>query len=473
LRKINIAVVGSGIGGSLISALNHDKDLVLFEKDSNLGGCASTFIHKDSYFNTGATSLIGLEPNTPLQNIFDEINFKPNAIKSDIALRVIQRDKIIDRSGDFESFLESVNQYYPHKNNRIFWTKIKELDEKFWKIKNIYFAKYSLRGLTNSAKFISQMGLTFNISLLENAQSYINRTLNGITNEYLDFINAQLLITLQEDASNLSLLAMALGLSYPFHDVYYANGGMGSVIEDIVKNVEVHKNEAIEHIKIKNDKFIVSTSKESYEASRVILNSTIYDSAKLFDDKNIKKYYNNFKLNDKSAFVLYIKLNISNKFLHHYQIILNDFLPMCISKSFFVSFSDINDQTLSGDGLSITISTHTKAMFWSNLSKIEYKEKKLKLQEFITNEFLSYFKEIKRENIVQIFSATSKTFNRYISRTNCGGEAISLKNALKFPTCNTPFDSLYNVGDTVFAGQGWNGVAMGAIVLNKELNGQS
>ena len=43
MKNLDIAVIGSGIGGSLISALNKNKDLILFEKDKNLGGCASTF----------------------------------------------------------------------------------------------------------------------------------------------------------------------------------------------------------------------------------------------------------------------------------------------------------------------------------------------------------------------------------------------------------------------------------------------
>ena len=33
MKKIDLAVIGSGIGGSLISILNKDKDLILFEKD--------------------------------------------------------------------------------------------------------------------------------------------------------------------------------------------------------------------------------------------------------------------------------------------------------------------------------------------------------------------------------------------------------------------------------------------------------
>ena len=32
MKKIDLSVIGSGIGGSLISILNKDKDLVLFEK---------------------------------------------------------------------------------------------------------------------------------------------------------------------------------------------------------------------------------------------------------------------------------------------------------------------------------------------------------------------------------------------------------------------------------------------------------
>ena len=50
MKKIDLSVIGSGIGGSLISILNKDKQLVLFEKDKNLGGTASTFKRFGNYF---------------------------------------------------------------------------------------------------------------------------------------------------------------------------------------------------------------------------------------------------------------------------------------------------------------------------------------------------------------------------------------------------------------------------------------
>ena len=106
----------------------------------------------------------------------------------------------------------------------------------------------------------------------------------------------------------------------------------------------------------------------------------------------------------------------------------------------------------------------------SKITKKDYEEKKEETKEFIIKEFLKYFDTVKEENITRSFAATSKTFYSFINRTNCGGKPINIKSAFSLPSCNTPFKGLYNVGDTVFAGQGWPGVAIGVNVLNKELN---
>ena len=121
MKKLDIAVIGSGIGGSLIASLNSSKNLVLFERDKNLGGCASTFKRFGSYFNAGATTFVGYEQNHPIKEIFDEIDFKPDLLKSQVAIRTIQNKKVLDRTKDFDKFLEDINEVYPNKNNEIFW----------------------------------------------------------------------------------------------------------------------------------------------------------------------------------------------------------------------------------------------------------------------------------------------------------------------------------------------------------------
>ena len=473
MKKIDIAVIGSGIGGSLIAALNKNKNLIVFEKDSNLGGCASTFKRFGYHFNTGATTFVGYEDNHIIKKLFDKVGLKPDILQSEIAIRNVQNNKKVDRVQNFEEFLTNLNNVYYHKNNRIFWSKIKEIDEKFWKLKKIYFAKYSLKGMLKSAVFIAELVKEFNIDLLKSADLYIEQILPNISKEYKAFIDSQLLITLQTTSKNATLLSMSLGLAYPFHKVFYVNGGMGKIIEDLLKDVQVNKKEQIISIEKQDDKYKITSTKDEYLASKVILNSTVFDSSKLFVDKEIKAYYDGFKFGDQSAFVIYMKLNIKKEFLHHYQIVLKDIIPNSISNSFFVSFSDINDEKMSKNGLSLTISTHSKAIFWEGLTKAEYDIKKEQTKDFITNEFLNYFKDIKKEDILLNFAGTSKTFYRYINRTNCGGKPINIKSAFSLPSCTTPFKGLYNVGDTVFAGQGWPGVAIGVDVLNKELNANS
>ena len=229
--------------------------------------------------------------------------------------------------------------------------------------------------------------------LFKTAEGYINEVLPNISKEYKAFINSQLLITLQTDSKDLSLLAMSLGLAYPFHRVFYPIGGMGQIIEDLLKDVNVSNKEQIISIKKEQNRYRLISIKDEYLASKVILNSAIFESSKLFLDENIKKYYDKFPFSDQSAFVVYLKLDTKEKLLHHYQIILKQNIPNSISNSFFVSISDINDEKLSHDGYSITISTHSKAIFWEGLTKDEYEAKKEFTQNFIIKEPLADYKK--------------------------------------------------------------------------------
>ena len=470
MKTYDLAVIGSGIGGSLIAALNRDKSHILFEKDSNVGGCASTFKKFGNYYNTGATTFVGYEKNHIIKELFDKIDFVPDVSESKIAIRTVQNGKVLDRVRDFETFLDNLEKIYPNKNNKKFWTKIKEIDEKFWQVKDIYFVKHSFEAYLKSLKSFYRLFEIFKIDLFKSANSFIKESLGDISKEYQNFIDAQLLITVQSKSKDVSLLSMALGLAYPFHKVFYANKGMGNIIKGILKDVNIHKKEEVKSIKRVNGKYQILSNKDEYIAKSVVLNNTIYDSKNLFYDTEIYDYYDSFKFSDQSAFTLYLSINSSKEFLEHYQIILNEEIPNSISNSFFISFSKKNDEKMSRNSYSVTISTHTKALFWKDLSKSEYENKKSLTQKFLIKNFIDYFDTIKDENIIEAFSATSLTFQRYIGRVNCGGSSINAKTILNTPSCKTPFKGLYNVGDTIFAGQGWPGVALGAKVLNKVLN---
>ncbi|MCT7463340.1 NAD(P)-binding protein [Aliarcobacter cryaerophilus] len=469
MKKIDLSVIGSGIGGSLISILNKDKDLVLFEKDKNLGGTASTFKRFGNYFNSGATTFVGYEENHILKDIFDIANFTPDLIESSYAYRTIIDGKIIDRKCDFEEFLESLNTVFYHKNNRYFWQTLKDIDERFWRLKDIYFAKYSLNSYLKTLKTVEILFKEYKTLMFKSAKSFIKEVLGDISKEYEDFVDAQLQITLQSSSKDIPLLSFAIALSYPFHKIFYANGGMGKLFDDMLKDIDVRKSEEIKYIKKERDFYRLISNKNEYLSSKVVLNAPVFECSEIFLDEDIKNYYKKFEFYDQSAFVIYLKIDSQKEFLNHYQIILKDTIPNSVSKSFFVSFSDKDDEKLSKNGYSVTISCHTKALFWSNLSKDEYETQKEFTKNFIIDELLKNISDIKKEDIKIEFCATSKTFKRYINRFNCGATPLNLKNIFKIPSSTTPFKNLYNIGDSVFAGQGWPGVALGVKVLNSNL----
>lgn len=471
MKKYDISIVGSGMGGSMIATLNKEKDIAVFERDKNLGGCASTFKRFGSLFNAGATTLVGYEKNHVVKEIFDKANFVPDILKSDVAIKVLQNGKTINRVKDFEKFLENINEVYPNKNNRIFWQKIKEIDEKFWDLGYVHYAKHSLSSYFRTSSSMIDFFAVFGFDIFKSAKDFIKETLGDISLEYQDFIDSQLLITIQTSSKEISLISLALGLSYPFHDVFYVNGGMGSLFNGLLNDIETKRKEEIQKIIKEGDEFRIISNKDEYLSKQVVLNSSIYNSSNLFEDVNIKKYYDSFSFSDQSAFVINLNIDKKYEFLHHYQIILDETIPNAISKSFFISISDKYDEVMSKKYYSVTISTHTNSSLWRNLSKEDYEEQKNITQNFILEKLLENFDTINKEDIYNIFSATTRTFKRYINRYNCGGRAITLKNILQTPSCNTPFKGIYNVGDTVFAGQGWPGVALGVKVLNKELNG--
>lgn len=469
MQKIDLTVIGSGIGGSLISILNKDKNLVLFEKDKNLGGTASTFKRFGNYFNSGATTFVGYEDNHIIKEIFDSADFIPDLKKSSYAYRTIINGKSIDRITDFEEFIESLNSVFYHKNNRYFWQTLKDIDERFWKLKDIYFAKYSLNSYLKSLKTIDILFKEYKFLLFKSAKSFIKEVLGDISKEYQDFIDAQLQITLQSTSKDIPLLSFAIALSYPFHKIFYANGGMGKLFDDMLKDINVKKNEQIMQIKKENNFYRLISSKDEYLTSKLVLNMPVFECKNLFLDKDLQSYYKKFEFYDQSAFVIYLKINSKKEFLNHYQIILKDNIPNAVSKSFFVSFSQKDDEKLSKNGYSVTISCHTKALFWNELSKEEYEKNKEFTKNFILDELLKNIPDIKKEDIKIEFCATSKTFKRYINRFNCGATPLNLKNIFKIPSSLTPFKNLYNIGDSVFAGQGWPGVALGVKVLNSNL----
>ena len=470
----DFAVVGSGVGGSSIAAyLSHKGyDVVLFEKESYLGGCSSTFLHKGFKYNTGATTLAGYEDAHVVKQFLDTIRVKPKLMQSDPSIVIVQNGVEVPRFTDLEKFLTALDCLHPHPKNREFWTLVMHIGKIFYAQKGYYYSNRSIFAKTISLfSYLPFLIKCYRYFFL-NAKKFILSYFEEISPAYLDFLEAQILIVAQAKSSEINFFTAALSLGYTFNKNHYVVGGFDSLFEQIASKVqEVQRDTAIDSIEKRDGYYILKSKDKEFQAKNVILNSTMYDSKRYFNDAEIKRFYDKYiKLkNTQSSFMLYMTIKSEKVFHHHYQLVESSIIKHTISKAIFVSFSDKEDISFAPQGYySITASIHTDERFWDDKEhyKVQKEELKNHLLEIICDKL-----QIQEREIVQSFGATPKTFRRYINRSQLGGNPITIKNVLPFlPSNDTPIKGLYHVGDSVYPAQGWPGVMMGVNNLRKLLH---
>jgi phytoene dehydrogenase-like protein len=471
---IEYAVVGSGIGGSSIAAYLDAKghETVLFEKEPYLGGCASTFMRKGYVYNTGATTLAGYQDGHIVKSMFDAIGFKPALISTDPAIVIKQNGKTTPRYRDLEKFLEILEQNYPHPKNSEFWTLVYDMGTAFYEMHGHYYATH-----TKWKKYISMASyipllLKFQRYLRVNALDFIKQFYGEVSDEYLQFLESQVLIVAQAKLKEVNFFTAALSLGYTFNETHYVKGGFGKLFDGMTASMkQVRRKTTITDIESKEDHFVLHSKHDSIKAKNVILNSTVYESGTLFKKQKIKKYYKKYeKLNNhQSSFMLYMTIKSDKKYEHHYQLIQDEVYPHTLSNALFVSFSDVDDDVIVPEGhYSITASIHTDVRWWEVAST--YDAQKEALTGILLKSVCDIL-DINKEEIVHHMAATPKTFKHFINRSQLGGNAITMKNFLpRLPGNDTPVKGLYHVGDTVYAAQGWPGVMLGVDNLRRLLH---
>ena len=471
---VEYAVVGSGVGGSSIAAYLDAKghDVVLFEKEPYLGGCSSTFMHKGYTYNTGATTLAGYQEGHIVKSIFDEIGFTPELISTDPGIIIVQNGKTTPRYRDLEKFLDILEQNYPHPKNRAFWHLVHEIGTKFYEMQGHYYSTASsFKKLVSLASFLPLL-LKFQRYLRTNALDLIQDFYGEISQEYLQFLESQVMIVSQAKLDKVNFFTAALSLGYTFNETHYVKGGFSKLFDGMTASIkQVRRKTEIIHIESKEDHFILHTKRDRVKAKNVILNSTVYESGSLFSEDKIKNYYKKYEKldNHQSSFMLYMTIKSDKKYEHHYQLIQDKPYLHTLSNALFVSFSDQSDHSFAKDGhYSITASIHTDTRWWDDPNNYASQKKEL---ESILLKSLCDILDIQDEEIVHHISATPRTFKHYINRSQLGGNAITMKNFLpRLPGNDTSIKGLYHVGDTVYAAQGWPGVMLGVDNLRKLLH---
>lgn len=504
--SFHYVIIGGGLGGLATAALlaHHGKQVALLEAHSSLGGCAGFF---DRYqklpdgtrsrfrFDVGATTVSGIQPHQPLGRLFAELNARPQLRNIDPGMVCHLSDGTrVTRYADHHKWIAECRRIFGEQNDerngqRAFWQKVFTTEEQAWKLSavNPTFPPKSLGDLVRMATLTNLRYLP----LLRHTWTSVAEVLKeyGLekNEQFLRFINEQLMITAQNRADETPFLIGSMGLGYP-SETWYADGGMYALAEVlaqtiIANNGVVKLKRKVTGIKKEGDRWRIMTARgEEYYAKTVISNATLYDMISLTSGQIQQQVTKLQPIMGWGAFTLYCAVRDDfEDFGTPYHQIHCQPLPESGAESIFVSLSHPSDHLRAPKGWrTVTVSTHVAQPWrWErptpsdpSTSTSSYRDAKDLVEQAVLclmEQVLPGFATAERRFVL---TGTPATFQRYTHRLHgmVGGVPHSInRNVLFAQKHRTGIEGLYLVGDTVYPGQGAPGVVLGALNLVDEL----
>ena len=391
--------------------------------------------------------------------------------------------QIINRFQPIEDWILEAERVFGKMNQRQFWEKCFRLSQFVWdtSLKQTTFPITSPSDLFHAIKKVNIAQLRYAGYSFTSVKSLLKRY-GLLDNElFVDFINAQLLITAQNNIEEVNSLFGAASLCYTNYTNHYVNGGLINLINptlDFIKthHGDIHLKEAV--LKINptfnknapsNTNYLIETSKSTYTCEYLISGIPINNTIDLYPQiapKFRNRILKSAQLN--SAFQMGIGFRKSRNYetIHH-QIHLKSPLPIINAKTIFVSLSHPEDLSRADDPsmMVASVSTH-----WADPERILSISKE-ELEQCVI-EALIEAQILSRQDIVYAHSSSPTAWAKWTMRAFgfVGGYPQYFK-IKPWQLLDSRLDNYkaYQVGDTVYPGQGIPGVTLGGIVAFEKL----
>ena len=477
-HSYDLIVIGSGMGSLTASALlaKLGTKLGILEQNYLPGGCTSSYWRKGFTFESGATTLVGLDNQMPLKYVLDQTGIQLKVRMLDLPMQVhLKNGQIINRYQDINQWIAEAERVFGKNGQAEFWKKCYDISQFVWdtSIKQRNFPPANFSDLVDAVK-------NTNITQVLNARYSLVRTSDFIKKhglnenpDFKDFINEQLLITAQNHQEEVNLLFGATALCYTNYGNYYVDGGLINLVTPLIEYIkeregELHLRTEVQHIEKINSGYLVKTNTGEFTAKQILSGIPINNLMEIYPPA-VSKYksliMDSPKLN--SAFQMGIGFKSDKVFptIHH-QIHLDQPLDGVGAKSIFLSLSHPGDASRSDeDGMQVaSISTHVPDPL-NNFVKNE-------IAEAAVIKVLEDKGFLKREDIVYQHSSSPKSWEKWTGRAFgfVGGypQYFSIK-PWQMIEARVDGKGMYHCGDTAYPGQGIPGTTLSGIIAVEKM----
>ncbi len=472
--RVRVAVIGAGIGGLTVGALLARKgfDVSVLESQRYPGGCAATFERHGYRFDAGATVGCGFHKKGPLALLGEELGISWPIMSCPAAWDFIHDDRVIHLSHTRQEIIREFPKALP------FWEAQDRLASLLWSLSaevlpwppgDFDDVAALFRKVLRKAPSLSLMLPLVNKTALQWLASY------GLDadSDFVRFIDAQLLISVQTTAAHANALNAAIALDLPAKGTHRLTGGIGSVAEKLATAVgdfggKVLYGETVQSVEYTGKQVlsVAASDGTGYPADVVVANLSPASLAGLFGQQKSPAIKRS-PVSEWGAFVLYLGVEesaFSERQVSHVQIV-RDEGELGEGNSIFVSVSPSDDSLRAPEGYrAVTVSTHSRPGPWFE-AKAGGKEVYAGLKESYTKKIMAllakHFAGIEQKAEV-IAAATPVTWERYTGRNRGYVGGYPQVSLFRVRGPGTPFKNLFLTGDSVFPGQSLPGVVTGA-----------
>jgi C-3',4' desaturase CrtD len=376
-QDTDVVVIGSGMAGLSTACLlaRDGLHVTLLEQNWLPGGCSSSYSRKGYVFESGATTLVGLDDHMPLRWLLDQLGIDLAPLRLDVPMQVHLADgEVLTRYQDLEAWIGEAERVFGPEGQRAFWTYCYQISQAVWQtsISQRAFPPSSLSDLWYAAQHFHPRQIGFALKAFRSTADLLRRFGLDKNRRFIDFVNEQLLITAQNYLEEVNVPFGATALCYTNYGNYYMPGGLINLINPLVAYLQQRGSELVlrapvSHIIPDEDHYLVQTTYRgevtTYRSPKVVSAIPINNTLDLFADDRIRQKFQSRLMTStqlNSAFQMGFVFKKRQRFscLHH-QIHLDTPLPYTGSHSIFLSLSHPDDQVRCGpDEVVASISTH-------------------------------------------------------------------------------------------------------------------
>lgn len=469
-----VAVVGSGMAGLTVACLlaKAGQQVDLIEQNWIAGGCTTTYPRKGFWFESGATTLVGLDEGMPLSLLLNELDLALPAQLLQTPMKVYLDGQIITRHQNLDDWITEAERVFGTPNQRAFWEHCFGISQRVWQISGQQraFPPQNLRDLVDLALHFQPSQVLAIPHAFETVSACLKRFKLDQNVAFCRFIDEQLIITAQNKRDEVNMLFGATALCYTNFGNYYMPGGMAGLVNRLTdyfqaKGGRLMLRNRVTAIEPQQVGVSIALGDEEMSYSCVVSSIPLNNLHGLLPEGNPKRHLKtkllpSVKLSSALQMGIGFRTHRSFECLHH-QIHLEEPLAGTQTHSIFISLHPADDQLRAGEGqMAMSVSTHWPDPQHNRIESRELAEKQI-LDVLEAHDFL------KREQIVYLHSSGPKSWEKWTGRQwGFVGGYPQFKSIKPWQMMGARLQKgkLYVCGDTTYPGQGIPGAVLSGLI---------